>query len=139
MPSSAGLGCSLILSVGARTTPYAIENATRGLAQALEPAMVPVFVESLAYDQLAATRQQLARLDKFDASLAAGLDAAIAPVVAGIAALPAPLVAAIEEVRNEIRATDHEALSRTLQEFGAEMRSSAGSEIKQLAAKLAEI
>jgi hypothetical protein len=151
MTSIAGLGCSLVLSVGARTMTYAIENAAHGLAHDLETAMAPIFVESLAYDQLTVTRQQLARLDRLDAGfaadiatemaprLAAGLDAAIAPIVAGIAGLPAPLVAAIEEVRNEIRATDHETLSRTLQEFSKEMRSSAGSEIKQLAAKLAEI
>jgi len=124
MTSIAGLGCSLALSVGARTMTYAIENAAQGLARDLETAMVPVFVEGLAYDQLAVTRQQLARLDTLDA---------------GIAALPAPLVTAIGAVRDEIRATDRDALSRTLQEFGKEMRSSAGAEIKQLAGKLAEI
>jgi hypothetical protein len=139
MTSIAGLGCSLVLSVGARTMTYAIENAAHGLARDLGTAMVPVFAEGLAYDQLAVSNQQLARLDKLDAGFAAGLDAAIAPVVAGIAGLPAPLVAAIAELRNEIRATDHEALSRTLREFGKEMRGSAGSEIRQLAAKLAEI
>src|SRR6185437_15272271 len=150
MTSIAGLGCSLVLSVAARTMTYAIENAAHGLAHDLETAMVPVFVESLAYDQLAVTRQQLARLDRLDSGfaaeiatamappLAAGLDAAIAPVIESIAGLPAPLVAAMAEVRNEIRRTD-QTLSRTLQEFSKEMRSSAGSEIKQLAAKLAEI
>ena len=120
MTSIAGLGCSLVLSIGARTVTYAIENAASGLARDLEAGMSPIFVEGLAYDQLAVTRQQLARLET-------------------LAALPAPLVAAVEEVRNEIRAVDHEALSRTLREFGQEMRGSAGSEIKQLAAKLAEI
>jgi len=150
MTSIAGLGCSLVLSVAARTMTYAIENAAHGLAHDLETAMVPVFAESLAYDQLAVTRQQLARLDRLDSGfaaeiatamappLAAGLDAAIAPVIESIAGLPAPLVAAMAEVRNEIRRTD-QTLSRTLQEFSKEMRSSAGSEIKQLAAKLAEI
>jgi hypothetical protein len=134
---------------------YAIENAAHGLAHDLEAAMTPIFVESLAYDQLAVTRRQLAELDKFNTGFApaiapaiasemaprltAGLEAALAPVIASLARLPAPLVAAIEEVRNEIRATDHETLSRTLREFGQEMRSSAGSEIKQLTAKLAEI
>jgi hypothetical protein len=146
MTSIAGLGCSLILSVAARTMTYALESAAHGLAHDLESAMTPIFVESLAYDQLAISRQQLARLDRLDAELttelaprlAAGLDAAVAPVVAGIKALPAPLVAGLAEIRNEIRASD-ETLSRTLQGFSSEMRSSAGSEIKQLAGKLAEI
>lgn len=150
MTSIAGLGCSLVLSVGARTMTYAIETAAHGLAHDLESAMTPIFVESLAYDQLAVTRQQLVRLDRLDAGFASeiasemalhlttGLDTAIAPIITGLASLPAPLVAAVEEVRNEIRATD-QTLSLTLQEFGKEMRSSAGSEIKQLAAKLAEI
>jgi hypothetical protein len=142
MTSIAGLGCSLVLSVGARTMTYAIENAAHALAHDLESGMTPIFVEGLAYDQLTVGRQQLARLDKLDAELttemAPRLTAAIAPVVAGIRALSAPLVAAMGEVRNEIRATD-QTLSHTLQGFGTEMRSSAGSEIKQLAAKLAEI
>jgi hypothetical protein len=146
MTSIAGLGCSLVLSVGARTVTYAIESEAHGLAHELESAMTPIFVEGLAYDQLAVARQQLDRLDRLDAELttelaprvAAGLDAALAPVVAGIRAMPVPLVAMLGELRNEIRAGD-EALSRTLHGLGTDMRSSAGAEIKQLAAKLAEI
>jgi hypothetical protein len=142
MTSIAGLGCSLVLSVGARTVTYAIESAAHGLAHDLESAMTPIFAEGLAYDQLAVTRQQLTRLDKLDAELATELAprlaAALAPVVAGIKAVPVPLMAGLAEIRNEIRAGD-EMLSRKLESFSSDMRGSAGSEIKQLAAKLAEI
>lgn len=151
MTSIAGLGCSLLLSAGARSITYVIENAARGLAHDLEAVMVPVLVESLAYDQLGASREQLVQLDKFNTTFAsqiateiaprlkAGLAAAIAPVIETIAGLPPPLVAAIQEVRNEIRATDQDALSRTLQEFAKGMHSSVGAEIKDLASKLADV
>src|SRR5579862_720244 len=82
MTSIAGLGSSLLLSVAARTATYAIEGAAHGLAADLERAMAPIFTESLAYDQLALTRQQLERLDKIGAGIAAAQKLAAPPAPA---------------------------------------------------------
>lgn len=151
MTSIAGLGCSLVLSVAARSVTYGVEGAMRGLAVDLEIAMVPVFPETLAYDQLMVGRRQLALLDQIGSGLPgriateleprlqARLAAATAPLAAAIAATPAPIVAAIHEVRDEMRATDHEAVPRALQTAVADMRSDAGADLKQLTARLAEV
>jgi methyl-accepting chemotaxis protein len=147
MTSIAGLGCSLLLSVGARTVTYAIENAAQGFARDLEAAMVPVFVESLAYEQLGATRAQLAALDRLNTSLATDvareieprLGAALVPVIGAIGALPSPIVAALHELKDGIKAGDGNDLPGVLEGFATEMRRSAGVEIKQLATQLAEI
>lgn len=151
MTSIAGLGCSLLLSAAARSITYGVESVAHGLATDLELAMVPVFSETLAYDQLVVTRRQLAQFEQFNASFAAKvavefearlqvrLAAATTPMIAAIAATPAPVVAAINELRDEIRATDRDAVPRALQGFAAEIRSEAGSDIRQLTAKLAEV
>lgn len=151
MTSIAGLGCSLLLSVAARSITYGVEGTAHGLATDLELAMIPVFTETLAYDQLIVARRQLTQFEQFNAGLAAKiaaeleprlqarLAAANAPIVAAIAAAPAPIVAAVNELRTEIRATDPDAVPRALQGFAAEIRNEAGSDIRQLTAKLAEV
>jgi methyl-accepting chemotaxis protein len=147
MTSIAGLGCSLLLSVAARTVTCGIENAAHGLAHDLEAAMMPVFVEGLAYDQLGATRAQLAALDKLNANLAPAvareieprLGAALMPVIGAIAALPRPIVAALHELKDGIKPADGSELPQVLEGFATEMRRSAGVEIKQLAVQLAEV
>jgi hypothetical protein len=119
MTSIAGLGCSLTLSVAARSTTYLVESAAQGLACDLERAMTPIFTECLAYDQLAATRAQLHRLEQIGTALAAPA----APRAATAGADPA----------------QHEALQQILASFLAEMRGSAGTEMKQLATKLSDV
>jgi hypothetical protein len=118
MTSIAGLGSSLVLSVAARSTTYLVENAAQGLAGDLERAMTPVFTECLAYDQAAATRAQLHQLEKIGTALAA-------PVAASLAATP--------------DAAPGDALQQTLASFLAEMRGTAGTEMKQLASKLSDV
>jgi hypothetical protein len=117
MTSIAGLGSALVLSIAARTATYFVENETLGLARDLESAMEPVLSEGLAYDQLAATRAQLGHLARIESSLARK---EAAPSSAGAA-------------------LDHEALQKILGTFVAELRASAGSEIKQLAGKLSHV
>jgi HEPN domain-containing protein len=111
MTSIAGLGCSLMLSIAARTVTYFIEGAALGLAHDLERVMVPIVAECVAYDQLAATRAQLVALER-------------------IASAPAA---------NAGAASDHESLQHILKAFLTEMRGSAGTEMKQLAGKLSDI
>jgi hypothetical protein len=111
MTSIAGLGCSLMLSIAARTVTYFIEGAALGLAHDLERVMVPIVAECLAYDQLAATRAQLVALER-------------------IASAPAA---------NAGAASDHDGLQHILKAFLTEMRGSAGTEMKQLAGKLSDI
>ncbi|HUZ73033.1 MAG TPA: hypothetical protein VMU87_08600 [Stellaceae bacterium] len=119
MTSIAGLGGSLMLSVASRSASYVVEMAAHGLARDLERAMAPVFTEGLAYDQLAATREQLHQLRQIEAALAA----------------PAAPRAAAEGAD----AANHETLRQILTTFLAEMRGSAGSEMKQLATKLSDV
>jgi uncharacterized protein YoxC len=129
MTSIAGLGCSLVLSIAARSMTYAIEGATHGLAAVLEQGMAPIYAESMAYDQLGLARQQLAQLDKLAGSLEA---AARSPAVEHAMAIErAPVV--------DNTAATHEGLERVLNAFLAELRGSAGIEMKQLAGKLADI
>lgn len=127
MTSIAGLGCSLLLSVSARTTTYMIEGAARGLAADLERGMAPIFTESLAYDQLAVTRQQLVRLEKISATVSA------APKIV------APVAVAQKDAKAEGQLSDHHALQQVLSAFLTEMRGSAGTEMKQLASKLSDV
>jgi hypothetical protein len=147
MTSIAGLGCSLLLSVAARTVTYGVENAAQGLARDLEAAMVPVFTESIAYDQLVATRAQLVAVDKLNTGLASDVAreieprfaAALMPVVGAIGAMPGPIVAALRELKDGIRPSQDDTLPNVLEGFATEMRRSAGAEIKQLAAQLADV
>jgi hypothetical protein len=136
MTSIAGLGCSLLLSVGARTVTYAIENCAQGLARDLEGAMVPVFVESLAYDQLGVTRAQLAALDKLNTRLPAEVAREIEP---RLAVALAPVIGALHELKDGIKGSDSSELPGVLEGFATELRRSAGAEIKQLATQLAEV
>jgi len=115
MTSIAGLGSSLVLSIAARSTTYLVEGAAHGLAGDLERAMAPIVTESLAYDQLAATREQLHHLTRIEVALAASTAPTVAP------------------------AANHEALQQILTTFLAEMRGAAGSEMKQLATKLSDV
>lgn len=127
MTSIAGLGCSLVLSVAARTMTYTVEGAARGLAGDLERGMEPLFTESLAYDQLAVARQQLLRLEKIGTAVSA------APQTA------APIVVAPVEARTDTRAADNAAMKEMMSAFLTEMRASAGTEMKQLVAKLSDV
>jgi hypothetical protein len=126
MTSIAGLGCSLVLSVAARSMTYTIEGAALGLASDLERGMEPIFTESLAYDQLVVARQQLLRLEKIGTAVSA-------PPVA------APVALAPPEPKADNRAADHAAMKEMMSAFLAEMRASTGTEMKQLVAKLAEV
>jgi methyl-accepting chemotaxis protein len=119
MTSIAGLGSSLVLSVAARSMTYLVESAAQRLADDLERAMVPIVTEGLAYDQLAATRAQLHQLNKIGAAVAAPAAPRAAPAGAD--------------------AAQHEALQQILTSFLAEMRGSAGTELKQLATKLSGV
>jgi hypothetical protein len=119
MTSIAGLGCSLVLSIAARSTTYLVESAALGLAGDLERAMAPIFTECLAYDQLAATRAQLQQLRK----IGTAMDASMAPGVGTVGG----------------GAGQHEALRQILASFLAEMRGSAGHEMKQLTQRLSEV
>jgi ABC-type transporter Mla subunit MlaD len=140
MTSIAGLGCSLFLSVAARSISFAVDGAVQGLAIDLERAMVPVFTETLAYDQLIVSRRQLAHLEQFNNGFAARLAGELEPrFQARLTAANAPLIAAIGEVRDELRATDHDAVPRALQGFVTDMRHDAGADLKQLTARLAEV
>lgn len=123
MTSIAGLGCSLLLSVAARTTTYAIEGTACRLAGDLERVMTPLVAECLAYDQLGATRAQSVQLEK----LGVGLSASGARG------------GAAERSSAEGEAFNVDRLDQVLQGFAAEMRNSAGSEIKQLAATLSQV
>ncbi len=114
MTSIAGLGSSLVLSIATRSTTYVIESAAHGLAGDLERAMTPIVTECLAYDQLAATRDQLHQLNAIGATLAAS-------------ATP------------RADAGQHEALQQILTSFLAEMRGTAGNEMKQLATRLSDV
>jgi hypothetical protein len=122
MTSIAGLGCSLLLSVAARTTTYAIEGAACGLAGDLEAVMTPLVAECLAFDQLAATRAQSVQLEQIGAFLSA---VAASNGSAGHGAVARP--------------PDTDRLEQVLTTFLGEMRASAGSEVKQLAARLSQI
>ncbi len=119
MTSIAGLGCSLILSMAARSTSYLVESAAQGLAGDLERAMSPIFTECLAFDQLAATRAQLAQLKKIGTSLAMPM------------AAPAPALAT--------NAAQFEGLQHMLTRFLTDMRSASGSEMKQVTTKLSDV
>lgn len=116
MTSIAGLGCSLLLSVASRSMTYLIERATQDLAADLERNMTPIFSECVAYDQLVATREQLAQLRQISTTLAT------------------------EPSRHEERAgIDAKTLQGILSTFAAEMRGSASQEMKQLTGKLMEV
>jgi hypothetical protein len=119
MTSIAGLGSSLILSIAARSTTCWLESATLGLVGELERAMTPVFTENLAFDQLAATRAGVHQLERIGAALAA-------PIAPGRAVVSDD-------------ASHRQALQQILTVFLAEMRGSAGTEMKQLASKLAGV
>ena len=126
MTSIAGLGCSLGLSVASRAVTYAIEGAAEGVAADLERCMAPIFAESIAFDQLSATREQLAQLRQIGATLAR------APSVSQ----PAPVRPNDTADRGGI---DAKALQGMLSTLVAEIRGSASQEIKQLTGKLADV
>jgi hypothetical protein len=126
MTSIAGLGCSLTLSVASRIMTYMIEGQAQGLAADLEANMAPIVAESVAYDQLAATREQLAALRQIGATLAK-------PAVA------APVAAARPEPSPVQNGFDAKTLQGILTTFATEMRGSAGKEMKALTGTLAEV
>jgi hypothetical protein len=117
MTSIAGLGCSLVLSVASRSTTYLVESAAQGLAGDLERAMTPIFAECLAYDQLAATQAQVQLLAK----------------------LATPGVGVPSVATAGADSAHHAALQKILTSFLAEMRGSAGTEMKQLTTKLSAV
>ena len=119
MTSIAGLGSSILLAVSTRSMTYLIEAAALGLAADLERAMEPVFAESLAYDQLAATRAQLRQLETIGATLSA-------PVAARAAGAGTEAINA-------------DALQQIVTAFLAEMRGAADTEIKQVANQLSDV
>lgn len=119
MTSIAGLGCSLVLSLAARSMTYAVENAAAGLAEDLESLMVPIVAESVAYDQLAVAHQQAAQLEKLTSSLAA---AASGGTASG---------AAVDR--------DRDALPQMMRELVKEMRSAGAVEMRQLISILGEV
>lgn len=125
MTSIAGLGCSLVLSVAARLMAYLIEEQAQDFARDLERKMVPIFTESVAYDQLTATREQLVHLREIGTTLAQSAAAASRPPA------PAQTIATA--------GIDTSALQQILATFAAELRGSTGSEMKQLAGRLAEV
>jgi methyl-accepting chemotaxis protein len=116
MTSIAGLGCSLLLSIATRSANFLVEGAARGLAGDLERAMTPLVAESLAYDQLMATRAQTEQLKTLEAALAA-----------------APAAAAASDE------TQRAAFEQVLTGFLAELRGAAGSEMKHVATKLSHV
>lgn len=125
MTSIAGLGSSLMLSIATRATTYSIEAGAAGLAAELERLMVPILAESVAHDQLLATREQLAQLRQISATLAA------APTVAPATSTPVK--------RDDPDGIDAKTLQGVLSTFAAEMRGSASNEMKQLTGRLAEV
>src|SRR5579862_3673902 len=130
MTSIAGLGCSLLLSVAARSMTHAVEGEAQGLALDLERAMTPLFSECLAYDQLTATREQTAQLRQISATLAAQ-----PRTVAAAAPAPAPVVAAAPAANG----LDAAALQNILATVVGEMRRANASDMKQMTGKIAEI
>lgn len=119
MTSIAGLGCSLVLSLAARSMTYVVENATATLARDLESLMVPIVAESIAYDQLAIAREQALQLEKLTSTLAA---AAASKVASGDAA-----------------ERDREGVPQMVREVVKEMRSAGAVEMRQLASMLGEV
>jgi hypothetical protein len=121
MTSIVGLGSSLALSIAARSATYAVESAALGLARDLERAMEPIFSECVAYDEFAATRAQLGQLQRIETGLTqVALQRPAAPVVN----TDTQTAAMLQEV---------------LAGFRAEMRNTAGGEMKQLAGKLSDV
>ena len=116
MTSIAGLGSSLALSIAARSATCLVESAAQNVACDLERAMSPLVAESLAFDQLAATRQQLLELRQIGATLA-------------VQAAPA---ASADAERNA-------ALQHMLEGFAAELRGAAAGEMKQMSQRLAAV
>lgn len=122
MTSIAGLGSSLILSIAARSASYVVETAASSLARDLERAMKPVSSEGIAFDQLAATRTQIDRLESLQTELSAARSAAVAQAPAST--LGEQSAAAIEKI---------------CAAFMNEIRGTAKSEIKQLTTKLGDV
>lgn len=120
MTSIAGLGSSLVLSIAARSASYAVETAASSLARDLERAMTPISSEGIAFDQLAATRAQLGRLELLQTELTA--------------VRPAPVVQAPASGDQS-----HAALEKICAAFLTEIRGTAKSEIKQLTSKLGDV
>lgn len=128
MTSIAGLGSALVLSIAARSTTCLVESATLGLARDLERAMEPIFTEALAYDQLAVTRTQLARLDRIEIELGT-----ISSRQAVMLQASSHVVATNAEMQR------NEGLQTIVAGFLEEMRGTAGREMKQLATKLSNV
>jgi hypothetical protein len=128
MTSIAGLGSALVLSIAARSTTCLVESAAQCLARDLERAMEPIFTECLAYDQLTVTRTQLARLDRIEIELGTISSRQAAALQTSSHATST----SAETQRNE-------GLQAILADFLAEMRGTAGREMKQLATKLSNV
>ncbi len=122
MTSIAGLGSSLVLSVAARSTTYLVENAAQGLADDLERAMVPIFTECLAYDQARCHPRLVHQLKEDRRGARCSRGATCRGGRRRRCAPPKPC-----------------SLRFLTATFLAEMRGSAGNEMKQLATKLADV
>jgi hypothetical protein len=122
MTSIAGLGSSLILSIAARSASYVVETAASSLARDLERAMTPISSEGIAFDQLAATRTQLGRLELLQTELSAARSVAVAQ--APVATFGDQSQAALEKI---------------CAAFFTEIRGTAKSEINQLTGKLGDV
>jgi hypothetical protein len=126
MTSIAGLGCSLLLSVASRVATHAVDGAAQDLALELERAMAPLLSECVAYDQLAATREQLHELRQLNARLAT------TPITAATNSTPQPAL-------SQPAGLDAESLKSILATVVAEMRRASGNEMKQVTGTLVEI
>jgi hypothetical protein len=118
MTSIAGLGCSLVLSLAARSMTYVVENSAAKLAQDLESRMVPIVAECVAYDQLAVAREQAAQFEKLNSTLAA---------------------AAGRTTSEETVERGRDAVPQMMRELVKEMRSAGALEMRQLASMLGEV
>lgn len=118
MTSIAGLGCSLVLSLAARSMTYVVENAAAKLARDLESLMVPIVAECVAYDQLAIARQQAAQFEKLTSTFAA---------------------ASGRTASDETVGRDRDAVPQMMRELVKELRSASAVEMRQLASMLGEV
>lgn len=114
MTSIAGLGCSLVLSLAARSMTYVVENAAAKLARDLESLMVPIVAECVAHDQLAIARQQAAQFEKLTSTFAAASS-------------------------DETVGRDRDAVPQMMRELVKELRSASAVEMRQLASMLGEV
>lgn len=132
LTSVSGLGISLLLGIGNRLLLHRLDLGFSRLCEALEGRMTYISTETIAYDQFRELRRVKRELGDFHAAFPTTTAGALREA-------QAPLAHTVEHLAENLADVNKEALSQMAGEFIAELRGSAGKELRSIAETLGQL